>query len=387
MITKERPAKTKNKQKKSVSREWADAILFAVVAATLIRWLFMEAYTIPTGSMERTLLVGDFLFVSKMHYGARTPITPIQVPLTHQTIWGTKIPSYSDAIQLPQFRLPGFSDVERGDVVVFNVPLEYPGHPYSGMITGGAGEHPIDLRTNYIKRCVAISGDTIAIRNGQVFINGQPRQEPEGLKRPYIIESSQQLGERFAENLDIDINPYDGASDLTVAGGRTAIMMTEEQARQAREMSFISSATEYVAPEGEKGSSTLPRNYSKLKWNLDQFGPLTIPAEGMTIAMNEENLALYFETIKHHDLNEPETVTQREGKLYIDGQEQSSYTFKQNYYFMMGDNRYNSLDSRAWGFVPENHVVGKALFIWMSLDPNKSFFSKVRWSRLFNGID
>ena len=389
MITKERPASSKKKVKKSAAREWGDAILFAVVAATLIRWLTMEAYTIPTGSMERSLLVGDFLFVSKMHYGARTPITPLQVPLTHQKIWGTNIPSYSDAIQLPQFRLPGFTDVERNDVVVFNVPLEYPGHNYSGMIQGGAGEHPIDLRTNYIKRCIGISGDTLKIVDGQVYINSKAAENPEGIKHPYIVKSDQGLNKRTTDKLGLDVDYSDGASDLTQIEetGALAIRMSNEQAAQAKDIPFISDVERYIAPKGLKGSSTLPLGYDKIKWNLDQFGPLIIPSEGLTLPMTDDNVALYFETIKHHDLNEPESITQQNGKLFVDGQEVSEYTFKQNYYFMMGDNRYNSLDSRAWGFVPENHIVGKALFIWMSLDPNESFFSKVRWSRLFNGIN
>ena len=192
---------------KSKTREWVDAIVFAVVAATLIRWLFMEAFTIPTPSMEKSLLVGDFLFVSKMHYGARTPKTPLQVPLTHQKIWGTDIPSYSDLIQLPQYRLPGFTDVERGDVVVFNFPTEH--------------QYPTDLKTNYIKRCIGTPGDVVQVIGRQVYVNGEVYPDPPGVQYKYVVEAQQPINERVFERYDIqerDITRYpnnDYAIDCT----------------------------------------------------------------------------------------------------------------------------------------------------------------------------
>lgn len=362
--TKKTGASSKAKVKKSKSREWTDAILFAVVAATLIRWLFLEAYTIPTGSMERSLLVGDFLFVSKMHYGARTPKTPLQVPLTHQKIWGTELPSYVDWIQLPQYRLPGLQDVERNDVVVFNVPEEL--------------QHPVDLRTNYIKRCVGIPGDVLVIKDRQVYANGEALMKPEDMQYSYLIKMDQVPNERFFfkyELYDASVHPEGVVANLT-----------SDMVEELRGLPFIESVELYQdRSPGYKEPQVLPATLPSLAWNLDNFGPLTIPAEGMTIPLTEENIAKYFFTIQNYEGHEE--VALRNGQVYIDGEVIEQYTFNQDYYFMMGDNRHDSYDSRYWGFVPENHVVGKALFIWMSIDYYKSFLDKIRWNRLFSLID
>jgi signal peptidase I len=365
MVTKTKTSRAEKpaRAKKSKSREWADAILFAVVAATLIRWLFLEAYTIPTGSMERSLLVGDFLFVSKMHYGARTPKTPLQLPLTHQKIPGTEIQSYLDWIQLPQYRIPGFQDVERNDVVVFNVPEEL--------------QHPVDLRTNYIKRCVGIPGDVLEIRDQQVYANGEPLDNPEKMQYRYLLRTENIPNERFFMKYrlyEVQRHPQ----------GLIA-SMTSEMAEEIRTLPFINEVELLKADIGVKEPGVMPQTAANLAWNLDHFGPLTIPAEGMTIELNEENIAKYYLTIKNHEGHEQ--VELREGVVLIEGQPQSEYTFNQNYYFMMGDNRHESYDSRYWGFVPENHVVGKALFIWMSVDYYQSFLDKIRWNRIFSGIE
>lgn len=368
----EEPKKQAPKKPKSKSREWADAIVFAVVAATLIRWLFLEAYTIPTGSMERTLLVGDFLFVSKMHYGARTPKTPLQVPLTHQKIWGTDLQSYVDWIQLSQYRLPGFSEVERGDVVVFNFPGEL--------------EHPVDLRSNYIKRCVGVAADTIRIQDQQVIVNGTAFDNPEKMQHKYILK----LDGQPRENFILKYNLY----DMQYYGEGVLVSLSEEMAQEIKQLPFVKSVELVQFQAGEKGQDVMPANYSKLAWNIDNFGPLVIPAEGMTIQLTEENIAKYYNTIKYYEgydyyegNTQPDEVELVEGKITILGKPVETYTFTQDYYFMMGDNRHDSLDSRYWGFVPQDHVVGKALFIWMSMDYYQSFLDKVRWNRIFTGIE
>ena len=358
-----KPVAKEPKKKKSFAREWGDAILFAVIAASLIRWATFEAYTIPTPSMEKSLLVGDFLFVSKLHYGPRTPMTPLQVPLTHQTVWGTNIPSYSDAIQLNSYRLPGFSDVERGDVVVFNFPPE--------------DMHPADLRTNYIKRAIGIAGDTIAIRDMQVFINGKAVNNPELLQYQYFLSTDNILNEKFF--LDRDI------TDVTRWQGGYVIHTSPEKAKALESLNFVKETILLKEVPGKADPEVFPHVPSKYDWNKDNFGPLYIPKEGATVAINEQTLPFYERAILKYEHNDNAEV--RDGKLYIDGKEVNQYTFKQDYYFMMGDNRHNSLDSRFWGFVPADHIVGKAVMIWMSTDPNGSFLSKIRWSRLFDIID
>ncbi|AHM63292.1 signal peptidase I [Flammeovirgaceae bacterium 311] len=362
---KEAPTKKAPQKPKSKSREWLDAIAFAVIAATLIRWLFLEAYTIPTGSMERSLLVGDFLFVSKMHYGARTPKTPLQVPLTHQKIWGTDMDSYVDWIQLPQFRLPGFSDVERGDVVVFNFPGEL--------------QHPLDLRSNYIKRCVAVHGDTLRIQDQQVIVNSTPVENPAQMQHKFILQLEGQPNERFIRKYKL--------YDMQYYGNGLLVSLNGDMAKEISQLPFVKSVEPVRFPGGEKGPEVMPVGYDQLPWNIDNLGPLVVPAEGMTIALTEENIAKYYNTIKYYEGHNDEDVQLTEGRVTIKGQPVDSYTFQQDYYFMMGDNRHDSLDSRYWGFVPQDHVVGKALFIWMSLDANESFLSKIRWERLFRGIN
>ncbi len=368
MITKIKQARVRKKEAtqktKSASREWLDAILFAVIAATIIRWLIFTPYTIPTGSMERTLLVGDFLVVSKLHYGVATPVTPLQIPLSHQKIWGTDIPSYLDWIQLPQYRLPALSKVKRGDVVVFNYPTEL--------------EHPVDLRSNYIKRAVGLPGDTLSIQNQQVFVNGTAEPKPDEMQFMYMIKLEGAPSERFIRQHKL--------YDAQLYGDGLMASLTASAAKEIEALAYVKGVERIEFPEGEKEAGVLPEAYQALPWNLDNFGPLVIPAQGMTISLTEENIALYFNTIKHYEGHDPEAVVLQNGKVVINGQPMESYTFQQDYYFMMGDNRHNSLDSRYWGFVPHDHLVGKALFTWLSLDQYESFFSKVRWERIFKGI-
>ncbi|WP_111671806.1 signal peptidase I [Algoriphagus litoralis] len=357
---------SQTKNKKSAVREWVDALVFAVVAASLIRWLLLEPFTIPTASMEKSLLVGDFLFVSKMHYGTRIPKTPLQVPLTHQKIWGTEIPSYSDAIEIPYFRLPGFSDVERNDVVVFNYPVEF--------------QYPSDLKTNYIKRAVGIPGDVIEIKDGDLTVNGENSPKPAEMQYSYDLITNRPLTVDFFA--DYGINPESFMAFSNGAG--YLIWCTDQTVERLKSSPVVVSVSKRIMGKGEAEDSIFPKG-SNYNWNRDNYGPLQIPAEGWTIDMTADNVIRYGFTIEKYEGHDQVEI--KEGGLFIDGQKVETYTFKQNYYFMMGDNRHDSLDSRYWGFVPEDHIVGKAWFLWLSLDKYESMFSKIRWNRFFKGIE
>ncbi len=374
--------KEENAKPKSVVREWWDAIVFAVVAATLIRWLIMEAYTIPTPSMENSLLVNDFLFVSKFHYGTRTPRTPLQIPLTHQKIWFTNIPSYLDWIQLPSYRLPGISHVKREDVVVFHVPRIEENNYDIMYDRQNWVDYPVDLKTNYIKRCVAVSGDVLEIKDKQLIINGTPLKNPEKLRFKYRVVSKEKINARNIEALGLDGDDYGGPTMDNEAKAHYDMYLTAEQLEKVKALPYILS----VGFEEDGGEAPrFPFSKYTEKWTGDNYGPLTIPKEGMKIAINDSTLSIYGTTITGYDLNKDAKV--ENGKLIIDGKEVTEYTFKQDYFFMMGDNRDNSLDSRYWGFVPEDHIVGKGFFIWLSIDKYGSFFNKIRWKRFFKLID
>jgi signal peptidase I len=382
-----RTAVAERAKPKSKVREWWDAILFAVIAATLIRWLIMEAYTIPTPSMENSLLVGDFLFVSKFHYGTRTTTTPLQVPLTHQKIWFTNIPSYTEAIKLPQYRLPGLTKVQREDVVVFNVPPK---------ALNDNIDYPVDLKTNYIKRCVGIPGDSLKIRDKQVYANGAPLNNPPEMQLSYNVVSSSAISERNMEKLGLGPEDIETGSHQQNGTVFYEMWLTKAKAEEMKALPYIKSVEEKPDDPNVDSRGILPyssyfigdhfRDTTRLtNWTSNNFGPLWIPKEGVTIPINKLNLALYGTTIVLYEHNDNAKI---EGdKLIIDGQEVKEYTFKQNYYFMMGDNRHNSLDSRYWGFVPEDHIVGKAFFIWLSLDKNAGALNKIRWSRFFKLIE
>jgi signal peptidase I len=349
-------------KKKGAIREWTESILFAVIVASVLRWLLMEAFTIPTPSMENSLLVGDFLFVNKLSYGARTPITPLQIPLTHAKIWSTNIPSYLTWIQLPQYRLPALGKVERNDVVVFNYPREF--------------EHPIDLKTHYIKRCVAIPGDTIEIKQGQVYINNQQAINPKQLQFRYFVFTEMALNDRVFESL--------GIWEYNKVRGGYFVLTTPSNAQELGEIEGIQEVRLANAPETMVNSRIFP-NSMELPWNVDHFGPLQLPQEGQTIDLTAENIEKYGSTIVDYEgLKEAVII---DSTLFVGNEKLNTYTFKQNYYFMMGDNRHNSEDSRFYGFVPEDHIAGKASFIWLSIDGKKSFFSKFRWNRIFTGIN
>ena len=366
----------KIKIKKSWQREWFDAIIFAVIAAMLIRTFFIEAYTIPTSSMEKTLLVGDFLFVSKVNYGPRVPNTPIAFPFVHNKLpfFGGK--SFSESLQVPYKRLKGFQKVERNDIVVFNYPMD--------------DHYPVDKRENYIKRCVAIPGDTFTIDSTLIYINGAPTIYNERTNKQFIYEintngigfSSRQLQREMGDYFDIGVNG-------DIKGNRNSkwyFQLTENNLNKIKSFPNIKSITPLLMPKWvtDHYNPAFPaKNQNSLKWNTDYYGPIYIPKKGDTLILNKENLPIYERLITIYENNQLEWD---EEKIIINGNKTNTYVVKMNYYWMMGDNRHNSQDSRYWGYVPEDHVLGKPLFIWMSWDRNGQGFKKIRWNRLFTTI-
>ncbi|MBZ5856259.1 signal peptidase I [Flavihumibacter profundi] len=394
---------------KSTAREWIDAGVFAIVAATLIRTFLFEAYTIPTGSMEKTLLINDFLFVSKLSYGPRIPNTPLAVPFVHHTLPGTSARSYSELIKLPYSRWFA-SPIKRNDVVVFNFPngdtvINKPefqsADPYydvarrigNGNLNTGRQMilndpetyplvvRPVDKRENYIKRCVAIAGDTLEVRDGRVYINSQPGFIPPHSQIFYEVETSGQPldADLMKEQYNIDIeNPEEIPSQT---GNKYIMLLTAEAVDKMKASGLAKSITpQLIRPDQVDARLWGQVNYpydTIHKWTIDYYGPIWIPAKGATLTLTPENYSIYERAIRVYEGN---TLEQKEGKFFINGAATNQYTFKMNYYWMMGDNRHGSQDSRFWGFVPEDHIVGEAWIIWMSL--NKG----IRWNRLFRSI-
>jgi signal peptidase I len=350
-------------KKKSKTREWLDAIVFAVVAATLIRGLLFSAYAIPSGSMEGTELTGDYLFVSKISYGPRIANTPLAFPFVEPKVYGVR--SYWDLIELPYWRLPGFTDIKKGDVVVFNKPEDAD----QGI--------PVDERTTLIKRCQATAGDRLTIVNGQVYING--KAAPNALKQQtsYLVTTNgTDINPQLLEDFNIEVrqqltpNIYD-------------MVIPKEHLAEIKGYSNVKSVEPYIQKPGDVDPLVFPRS-ARFKWNEDNFGPLVIPKRGYTIPLNDSTLTLYRRAIEIYENNK---IGANGKDIYINGKKVASYTFKMNYYWMMGDNRHNSWDSRFWGYVPEDHIIGKALITVMSTDSTKGFFNKIRWNRMFKPIN
>jgi len=382
-------------KKKTKSKEWFDAIIFAVIAATVIRVFFIEAYTIPTGSMEKSLLIGDFLFVSKVNYGARIPMTPVAFPFAHHTMPITGTKAYWDGVQWKYRRLPGMQEIKRNDVVVFNFPdgdtvaLEAQDRDYYEMVRSVGREaiasqytivsRPVDKRENYIKRCIGISGDVLSMSNGLVSVNGKPEPMKITGQIDYTVKfKTTDVNFQVFENMGFIIE----RDIMAISQDSYNFVGTPEQMAEVKKLDFVVSVTTRTAAPGAQEPSVFPQDPNR-KWNADNWGPIQIPKKGWTVKLDSVSMPLYKRAIEVYEGNNVEKVA---GGWLINGQKADSYTFKMDYFWMMGDNRHNSLDSRYWGFVPEDHVVGKALFIWMSYDTNGSFFSKIRWSRLFRGI-
>jgi len=406
----------KRNGKNSKVVEWIDALIFAVIAVTIINIFLFQNYKIPTGSMERTLMIGDHLYVSKVSYGPRIPNTPLSFPFTQNILFG-KVPSYLTWIQWPYKRLKGFGEVKRDDIVVFNYPegdtvvLELPSNQsyydyinsriddlkridkmsgkerkYEEYYNQARNEvfrnftvvwRPVDKTDNYVKRCVAVGGDTLQVIDGEVYINGRHQKHIEGKQFYYFVRTN---GIPFNYKILQEMGIYD--SDISPAGDGYFIVLTEENYKKIKSFKNVVSIENIFRPKGEYDPRVFPHD-PKYPWNQDNYGPLYVPKKGFTIKLNSENLSLYKRIIEHYEKNKLKVI---DGVIYINDRPANEYTFKMNYYFMMGDNRHNSLDSRFWGFVPEDHIIGKPIFIFLSLNNNERFPKKIRWERMFMKI-
>ncbi len=376
------------KIKKSATREWADAIIFAVIAATIIRTFLLEAYMIPTSSMEKSLLVGDYLFVSKIAYGPKIPQTPLAFPFAHHTLPLTDhTKSYLEWIRLPHYRYPGIRNIRNNDLVVFNYPegdtvaLQLQNQSYYDLVRNLGREQvwrnydiiarPVDKRENYIKRCVGIAGDTIMMRNGVIYINGKASTDPPGTQHNYrVVSDGTPISQRVITR--------HGITEWGQAGrGIYMMAMTEDTARGIARLSNVIEVEKNMRRKGQGENHIFPHQ-PDFSWNEDNFGPLFIPAKGSTIPINKDNIALYERIISVYEGNELHIDGDR---IFINGKEVSNYTFEMDYFWMIGDNRHNSADSRFWGFVPEDHIVGRAMFVWLSLDPARNFPRNIRFDK------
>ncbi len=420
-------------------KNWVDPLIFAVVAASVIRTFFLEAFTIPTSSLEKSLLVGDFLFVSKFSYGAKVPQTPLAFPFAHHTMpFSTETKSYLEWIKLPYWRLPGLGTPKNGDIVVFNYPdgdtvaIGAQDRSYHNMVRqygsvkmsdpefipdysnkpiGKIVARPIDKREFYVKRCVAIAGDKLQIKDGQVFINDKANVLPKHAQHfYYVVTKGQSFGivneERTAfipNNAAFDkydINVDEGTINRFINDTLVEykLNMPADVVEKIKMRPDVVSVTRMLDSAGRYDWSIFPHS-PRYPWNNDNFGPLTIPKAGTSVTIDTTNLCLYSRVIGVYDNNKLEV---KDGKIFINDVQTNTYTFKQDYYFMMGDNRHNSAESRSWGFVPFDHVVGKPLFIWFSMkDADKNPISgkgvissltknskegKFRWERFFTYV-
>ena len=386
----------KEGEKHNAALDWVDAIIFAVVFVTFINIFFFQAFKIPSSSMESSLLTGDHLFVSKLTYGPKMPQTPLTVPFTHNVIFGRE--SYSTAWQSKYKRLAGLREVRRGDYVVFNFPngdtvlskapaddyyaiCRTAGKEYARKVYGPLIVRPSDKKDHYVKRCVAVAGDTLEVRGGDVYVNGEALTVWPGVQNTYTVRTSgSTINPRNLEKIGLNLPELWFDKNLP---GYPYMPLTDEMLAVVKDYPNVVEVTRNndVWPPDYPDSYKLIFPFTETsRWTRDNFGPLWIPSKGATVPLDEEVLPLYERIIRDY---EHHTLSTSEGKIFIDGIQAEEYTFSQDYYFMMGDNRHNSLDSRYWGFVPEDHIVGRPAIIWLSTDAHKGFPSNIRWRRFF----
>ena len=389
----------KEGEKKNALLDWLDAIIFAVVVVTFINTFFFQAFKIPSSSMESSLYTGDHLFVSKLAYGPRLPQTPLTIPFTHNVIGGKE--SYSTLIQNEYRRLKGFGHVETGDYVVFGFPhgdtvlVKAPaddwyavsrsiGRDYAIKHYGPLKVRPSDKKDHYVKRCVASPGDTLSIVDGQVYVNSVAQENWPGVQNSYTVVTD---GKRINQvNLDkLGLNLRELWYDQNLPG-YPYMSLTQEMVEKISTYPNVVSVTRNVdvwPPDYPDSETSIFPFEPSFRWTRDNFGPLWIPSKGAEVELNMYNLPLYRRIIAVYEGNELEV---KDGRIFINSEETRTYTFKQDYYFMMGDNRHNSLDSRYWGFVPEDHIVGKPALVWLSIDGNRKFPKNIRWRRFFKFV-
>ena len=389
----------KEGEKRNALLDWLDAIIFAVVVVTFINTFFFQAFKIPSSSMESSLYTGDHLFVSKLAYGPKLPQTPLTIPFTHNVIGGKE--SYSTLIQNDYRRLKGFGHVETGDYVVFAFPhgdtvlvrepasdyytyVRQLGRDYTLRNYGPVKVRPSDKKDHYVKRCVAVAGDTLEIRNGQVYVNSVAQEVWPGVQNSYrVVTDGQRINPKNLDRLGVNARELWFHPELP---GYPEFPLTTGMLEKIKGYSNVVSVEQNIdsyPPDFPDSDMTIFPFSSDFRWTRDNFGPLWIPEKGVEVPLTLDVLPLYERIITAYEGN---TLEVRDGRIFINGEEAQSYTFEQDYYFMMGDNRHNSLDSRYWGFVPEDHIVGKPALIWLSIDGNKKFPQNIRWRRFFKFV-
>lgn len=376
--------------------EWISLLLLALISSFAIKTLFVEAYKIPTPSMEETLLAGDYIFVSKLAYGPRLPGTPLAIPFYHNKLpSGQK--SYSERMEMPYKRLWGFSKVKRDDIIVFNFPegdtmvVEYPGQNYYSLVRQYGRDymqsefdmitHPVDKRENYIKRCIGLPGDRLAVVDGEIMVNGKIWPErPDKKYKYYVATNGAALSDHLLDSLKIlkSSVTYNQVNSLHV------LYLTVKKAELLSSFPGVRNIQRYSEPTLSFQNQEIFPHSSDYRWTGDNFGPLKVPKKGDSIQIDHINLPLYQRIIEVYEKNEISLVF---GDLHINGRPAGYYTFKMDYYFVMGDNHHNSADSRYWGFVPEDHLLGKAVLVWFSIEPDKPFLEGLRKERIFNTIN
>ncbi len=361
---------------RTATGEWVSSIAFAIIAATIVHTYVMQPYTIPTSSLEKTLLIGDFLFVSKFHYGARVPMTTVAAPMVHDTLPFVKIRSYLNKPQLPYLRFPAIQKIKQNDIVVFSWPVDTVEQFFKR--TNRRIRKPIDKKSNYVKRCVGIAGDSLEIRDGYVYINGKKNELPERAKLQFYYDVNTGGTQLSVKSLRSRYHVREGGR---LQDGNYILNLASDDAKLLKNNPSVKEMKRKISPKGE--SENVFPNVRSLNWNKDNFGPVYIPKKDATVALNTESLPFYKQIIVEYEKNKLEV---KDGKILINGQEVDNYTFRQDYFWMMGDNRHNSEDSRYWGFVPADHVVGKPVFIWFSWNSDGKGLGKVRWERLFTTV-